>query len=108
MRFFLLILKNLRRNKLRTALTALATMVLVFVVTMIWTVVYFLDAFTQEKSGNLKAVVTERWQMPSQMPLSYTEPLSHAAARKAGDQEPKDSTDWPFYIARLDAVTETR
>ena len=75
MKFFLLILKNLRRNKLRTALTALATMVLVFVVTMIWTVVYFLEAFTNEKSGNLKAVVTERWQMPSQMPLSYTEPL---------------------------------
>ncbi|HLJ91661.1 MAG TPA: ABC transporter permease [Gemmataceae bacterium] len=108
MKFFLLILKNLRRNKLRTALTALATMVLVFVVTMIWTVVYFLEAFTQEKSGNLKAIVTERWQMPSQMPLSYVGPLSHGAARKAGDKEPKDSMAWQFYIGTLDAVKKTR
>jgi putative ABC transport system permease protein len=108
MKFFLLILKNLRRNKLRTALTCLATMVLVFVVTMIWTVVYFLEAFTQQKSGNLKAVVTERWQMSSQMPLWYAGPLSHAAARKVGDKEPKDSMAWQFYIGTLDAVKKTR
>ncbi len=108
MKFFLLILKNLRRNKLRTTLTALATMVLVFVVTMIWTVVYFLEAFTEQKSGNLKAVVTERWQMSSQMPLWYVEPLSHGAARKAGDKEPKDSMAWQFYIGTLDAVKKTR
>jgi putative ABC transport system permease protein len=108
MRFFLLILKNLRRNKLRTALTALATMVLVFVVTMIWTVVYFLSEFTNEKSGNLKAVVTERWQMPSQMPLSYTEPLSRGAATKAGDKKPNDSMAWQFYIGTLDADKKTR
>jgi putative ABC transport system permease protein len=108
MKFFLLILKTLRRNKLRTTLTCLATMVLVFVVTMIWTVVYFLEAFTQQKSGNLKAVVTERWQMSSQMPLWYAEPLSHGAARKVGDKEPKDSMAWQFYIGTLDAVKKTR
>src|SRR5205085_8444779 len=108
MKFFLLILKNLRRNKLRTALTALATMVLVFVVTMIWTVVYFLQEFTKQKSGNLKAIVTERWQMPSQMPLAYTDPLSHGAARKPGDKEPKDSMAWQFYIGTLDPTKRTR
>jgi putative ABC transport system permease protein len=107
-KFFLLILKNLRRNKLRTALTCLSTMVLVFVVTMIWTVVYFLDAFTKEKSGNLKAVVTERWQMPHQMPLWYAGPLSRGAARKTGDKEPKDSMAWQFYIGTLDATKRTR
>src|SRR5438552_3366596 len=69
MKFFLLILKNLRRNKVRTALTALATMVLVFVVTMIWTIVYFLDNFTKEKSGTRRAVVTERFKMTG---LEYT------------------------------------
>jgi putative ABC transport system permease protein len=108
MKFFLLMLKNLRRNKLRTALTALATMVLVFVVTMIWTVVYFLDNFTAQQSGTLKAVVTERWQMPSQMPLSYVEPLSHGAARKPGDKEPTDSMAWQFYLGTLDPVKRTR
>ena len=61
MKFFLLILKNLRRNKVRTALTCMAVGVLVFVVTMIWTVVYFLENFTKEKSGSLKAIVTDRY-----------------------------------------------
>src|SRR5947208_4684136 len=108
MKFFLLILKNLRRNKVRTALTAPATMVLVFVLTMIWTMVYFLDNFTKEKSGTRRAVVTERWQMPSQMPLSYVEPLSHAAARNPGDKEPKDSMAWQFYIGTLDPEKRSR
>src|SRR5712692_10040626 len=76
MKFFLLILKNLRRNKLRTFLTCLAVMVLVFVVTMIWTVVYFIDNFTKEKSGNLKAIATVRYDMAGRMPLSYAGPLS--------------------------------
>jgi putative ABC transport system permease protein len=108
MKFFLLILKNLRRNKLRTALTALSTMVLVFVVTMIWTIVYFLDNFTTQKAGNLKVVVTERWQMPSQMPLSYMGPLGHGAARRSGDKQPKDSMAWQFYIGTLDPEKRTR
>ncbi len=108
MKFFLLIVKNLRRNKLRTTLTCLSVMVLVFVVTMIWTVVYFLDEFAKDKSGNMKAIVTERWQMPSQMPLTYTEPLSHGAARKEGDKLPKDSMAWQFYIGTLDAAKKTR
>jgi putative ABC transport system permease protein len=108
MKFFLLILKNLRRNKLRTALTSLSTMVLVFVVTMIWTIVYFLDNFTKEKSGNFKAVVTERWQMPSQMPLSYSGALSRGAARKTGDKLPNDSMAWQFYIGTLDPTKRTR
>src|SRR5207249_4798394 len=59
-------------------------------------------------SGNLKAVITERWQMPSQMPLSYVEPLSHAAARKPGDKEPKDSMAWQFYTGTLDPNKRTR
>jgi putative ABC transport system permease protein len=108
MKFFLLIVKNLRRNKLRTTLTCLSVMVLVLVVTMIWTVVYFLEEFTKDKSGNLKAIVTERWQRPSQMPLGYTEPLSRGAARKAGDKLPKDSMAWQFYIGTLDPVKKTR
>lgn len=108
MKFFLLILKNLRRNKLRTALTALSTMVLVFVVTMIWTIVYFLDNLTTQKASNLKVVVTERWQINSQMPLSYAGPLTHGAARRPGDKEPKDSMAWQFYVGSLNAEKKTR
>src|SRR5712692_9170386 len=108
MKFSLLILKNLRRNKLRTFLTCLATMVLVFVVTMIWTIVYFLDDLTQQKRVNLKAIVTEKWGIQSQMPLSYSGPLSDGAARKEGDVKPKDSMAWQFYFGTLDTDKPTR
>jgi putative ABC transport system permease protein len=108
MKFFLLIIKNLRRNKLRTALTCLATMVLVFVVTMIWTMVYFIESYTKEKSGNLKAIVTVRYDMTGRMPLSYADPLSQGAYTKPGDKTPKDSAAWQFYIGTIDPDKKTR
>lgn len=108
MKFFLLILKNLRRNKVRTALTCLAVMVLVFVVTMIWTVVFFLEDAKQERASNTRGIVTERWQMNSQMPLTYKEPLAQGAASKPDDKRPKDSLAWQFYIGTLDKDKKTR
>jgi putative ABC transport system permease protein len=108
MKFFLLIIKNLRRNKLRTALTCLAVMVLVFVVTMIWTVVYFIDNFTKERRGNLKAIVTDRYDFQGQLPLSYAGPLSRGAATKPGDKVPVDSMAWQFYVGTLDPKKQTR
>jgi putative ABC transport system permease protein len=108
MKFFLLILKNLRRNKVRTALTCLAVMVLVFVVTMIWTVVYFLENFTKEKSGSLKAIVTDRYDFQGQLPLAYAGPLSRGAASKPGDKVPSDSMAWQFYVGTLDLRKQTR
>ncbi|HYV39484.1 MAG TPA: ABC transporter permease [Gemmataceae bacterium] len=72
-RLFLLIYRNLGRNFLRTSLTSVAIVVLVIMVTMIWTVVSFLDASTAEQSQNIKLIVTERWQLPSQMPSSHAD-----------------------------------
>ncbi len=54
MKYFLLILKNVGRNPLRTLLTALGTMMLVFVVTLVWSILSFLDDVTAEKSGDMK------------------------------------------------------
>ncbi len=108
MKIFLLILKNLRRNKLRTALTGLAVMVLVLVVTMIWTVVYFLEKWTSEKGSNLKAIVTDRYDLQGRLPLSYAGPLSEGAARKPGDKRPVDSMAWQVYIGTIDAENRTR
>jgi putative ABC transport system permease protein len=102
MKFFLLILKNLRRNLLRTILTGLGTVVLVFVVTLVWSVLDFLNKATQEKSQNMKMIVTERWQIPSQMPFSYASTLSEGAARNEGDLRPLDSMSWAFYGGTLD------
>jgi putative ABC transport system permease protein len=108
MKFFLLILKNLRRNKLRTGITCLAVMVLVLVVTMVWTVLAFLDNLTKEKRGNLKAIVTDRYDMQGQMPLSYAAPLSQGAASKPGDKVPVNSMAWQFYLGTLDLEKRTR
>src|SRR5438477_3524098 len=97
------ILKSLARNKLRTALTAMATGLFVLLVTLVWSVLWFLDLVTQEKKKDLKAIVTERWQIPSQMPFSYAQPLSEGAARNPGDIRPIDSMTWQFFGGTLDS-----
>ena len=76
----LLVLQNLGRNPLRTTLTVLGTMVLVFVVTLVWSILDFLNQATTEKSNNLKAIVSERWRLPSQMPYAYAQGLREAGA----------------------------
>jgi putative ABC transport system permease protein len=104
-------LKSLRRNLLRTSLTGLATVVLVFVVTLVWTVLYFLDLVTAEKSKDLKAIVTERWQIPSQMPLAYETDLAEGAAASAADYKvdpAKDAMTWQFYGGTIDPAKRTR
>src|SRR5262249_28930696 len=102
------ITKSLRRNVLRTFLTFIATFVLVLVVTMVWTVLYFLDLVTAEKSKDFKAIVTERWQIPSQMPFAYAATLAEGAARKDGDVRPSDSMTWSFIGGTLDPSKRTR
>src|SRR3954454_11205797 len=97
MKFILLILKNIRRNLVLSSLTSLGTIVLVLVVTLVWSVLAFLDAATSEKQRNLKAIITERWQIPSQMPFSYANTLTDGAARDEGDLHPDDSMTWSFY-----------
>ncbi len=84
MKLLLLTVKNMRRNLIRSTLTALGTMVLVFVFTLIWSVLSFLDAVTAEKTENLKAIVSERWQIASQMPYAYAPTLAEGAAQSGG------------------------
>jgi putative ABC transport system permease protein len=103
-----LILKNLRRNPLRTTLTSLAVLILVFVVTGIWSVLWFLDLITSEKTKDLKAIVTEKWQVPSQMPYAYAAPLAEGAASHPGDVRPQDYMTWAFYGGTLDPTKKTR
>lgn len=103
MKFLAIIAKNVRRNPLRTALTSLSTIVLVFVVTLVWAVLSFLDQQTQEKATNLKAIVSERWQIPSQMPFAYAAPLAEAGARNPDDVRPMDHMTWQFFGGMLDA-----
>jgi putative ABC transport system permease protein len=102
MKFLLLMLKNVRRNLLRSFLTSMATIMLVLVITMVWSILDFLDEATREKEKDLKAIITERWQLPSRMPFAYVPELERGGARKPGDVLPVDSMTWQFYGGALD------
>jgi len=107
-KFFRLMLKNIRRNLIGSIVIALGTMVLVPVVIFVWSILAFLDAATAEKSKNFKGFVTERWRLPSQMPFAYAASLSEGAARQPGDVKPDDSMTWQFYGGTLDPENRTR
>jgi putative ABC transport system permease protein len=102
MKFLLIILKNVRRNVVLSGLTSLGTIVLVLVVTLVWSILTFLNQATEEKQRDLKAIVTERWQIPSQMPYAYASTLEEGAARDPGDIRPADSMTWSFFGGTLD------
>jgi len=102
------VLKNLWRNLLRTGLTCVATMFLVLIITLVWTITWFLEQVTKEKSADLKCIVTERWQIPSQMPFSYASTLAEGGAREAGDARPTDHMTWQFYGGSIDPAKKTR
>lgn len=107
-RFMLLIAKNIRRAVVRSTLTILATMLLVLVVTLVWSVLNNLSQATEEKESDFKAIITERWQVPSQMPFSYAEGLSQGAAREPDDEVPLDSMTWQFYGGSIEKGKRTR
>src|SRR4051794_7035209 len=100
MKYFVLVLETIRHNLVRTILTSLGTMVLVLMVTLVFTVLTALDKVTTEKSANIKAIVTEKWQNPSMLPYAYAAGLSDAAA-DPGDPNavhPQDSMTWGFFV----------
>ncbi len=108
MKFLLLMLKNVRRNWLRSSLTGLATVLLVLVITLVWSVLDFLGEATREKEKDLKVIVTERWQIPSRMPFSYAAKLQDGGARNPGDVKPTDHMSWQFYGGTLDRKDQSQ
>lgn len=110
MKYLSLILRSITRNPVRSILTGAGTMVLVLVVTLVWSVLDFLQKATTEKSANLKAIVTEKWQFPSQMPFSYAAGLSEGGPREKGDYrvKPDDSMTWQFYAASREPDAKKR
>jgi hypothetical protein len=105
-KLFLLIFKNLRRNLLRTTLTAAAIVVLAVIVTLIWTVVRTLDLATEDKSQDFKLIITERWQLPSQMPMTHAYYLDPEDSRfmpeLRGLINKGDFMTWSFYGGSTD------
>jgi putative ABC transport system permease protein len=98
-RYTSFVLKNLRRNLLRTVLAGLAVMVLALVVTLVWSILVPLDVVMTEKTSDFKVVITERWQIPSQMPPSYATTLEEGGYSRPGDLrlQREDSMTWAFY-----------
>jgi putative ABC transport system permease protein len=96
--------KNVRRNLLRTTLASLAIIVLSLVVTAVWSILVPLDAYLMHRTADIKAIVSERWQVPSQMPYSYAATLERGAPSIPNDITIKDedSMTWSFYFGTTD------
>lgn len=114
MRFFLVVVKNLLRNKLRTVLTALAVIALVFIHTMIVTVVGFLDGFTKEKSKDVKLILNERFKIFSNFNRSYVDDMLSSQAplgkelRQIPGFDPDKHTVWHFIGFTLDETMKDK
>lgn len=106
-----LIIRSLSRNLLRTGLTYLAIFVLVVVITFIWSILGFLDMVTTEKESNLKAIITERNQIPSQMKPSHEAELLAMIKELPEQNQPKNGSNdlmtWAFVGGSLDPKNRT-
>src|SRR5947209_3405514 len=80
-RLFMLGVKNLRRNLLRTTLTSLAIGVLALMITIIWTIIYFIELTTVERAKDLKIIVTYKWSVPSQLPMTHADYLNPSSTK---------------------------
>lgn len=107
MKFMLLILKNLRRNPLRTALTTAAVVALIAIVAMITSVVFFLEETTHEKGTDVRLLISERYKFLQPLKLAETELLSkpgklHSELCKIPGFDPDKYTIWHFVFLTLD------
>lgn len=107
MKLVAFILKNLLRNKVRSLLTILAAAVLVACVTMILTVLHFIEQEMSEKENDVKLVVTERYRMPSRFDRRLVKNIVEQGAlndklREVPGFQPDMHTTWHFIVLTLD------
>jgi len=110
MKYCFLVFENIRRNLIRTLLTSLGTMMLVLVVTLVFTVLSAMDKATTEKTSRIKAIVTEKWQVPSMLPFSYAKSLSEGAADPSDETavRPSDYMTWGFFVGSTEPDARKR
>jgi putative ABC transport system permease protein len=114
MKFVLLILKNLSRNKARTLLTALSVIVLVIVFSMILTVLRFLNLAMTAQAKDVAIVVTERYRFPSRFDRRYIEQIAmpgsslHDSLRSLPGFRADQHTHWNFVAFTLDPEAKDR
>jgi putative ABC transport system permease protein len=104
--------RSITRNLLRASLTYFAIFVLVFVISGIWTMLTFIDSITEEKENNLKAIITEKHQIPSMMPRKYENQIFEIAMNLPPEMRPKNGADdfmtWSFIGGSLDPNNQTK
>jgi putative ABC transport system permease protein len=116
-RLFALGLKNLRRSWGRTIISGVAIGVFAIMITIIWTIIFFIDRATTERSKDLKIIVTYKWSVPSQIPPSHANYLNPAydsllpGLRGPATQKPlygpNDFMLWSFYGGTTDPTKMT-
>ncbi|MDW7993910.1 MAG: FtsX-like permease family protein [Gemmatales bacterium] len=108
-KFLLLILKNLRRNPVRVSLTGLAVVVLVTIYVLIQSVLTFLDQQVQERTTNIRLIITERFRIPSRFPKADFDRIvlpggeTYARLVQLPGYVPDAWTLWHFIAFSLDA-----
>lgn len=95
LKYLHLIVKNLGRNKLRTALTAIAVMVLVAIYSMVTIVTDTINKVVSSHSSQTRLIVRERWVAPSRFPMRYVPKIAAADGVV-------DWTVWHYYAGDLD------
>jgi putative ABC transport system permease protein len=93
--FWRLVLRNIGRSKLRTALTAVAVMVLVAVYSVQTTITAKVGEMINKQSSKTKLLVSERWLLPSEFPVRYIPQFVHLPGVA-------DSSTWHLYHAYFD------
>lgn len=102
-----LIVKSLYRHKVRTILTSLAIFVLVAMLTLIGTVLRFLENSMAEKEKDIKLIITERSDQDS-FSLRYMEDITRSGSqlntmlRQIPGYEPDLYATWNFVAFALD------
>jgi putative ABC transport system permease protein len=98
-----LVLRGLRRAPLRTALTYLALFVLTFVLCFIFAILTLVDNKLKDKESNFKALVTEKYTIPSLQPPGYIDKVTDFAMQLPEGERPVNGPDdvmaWSFLLA---------
>lgn len=105
-----LIVRSLNRNPLHFAYVC-GHFVLSSVLALVWTVLSFIDEVTTEQEGTLKAIITERYQIPSQLKPTHVRELWRLVEQLPPENRPQNGDDdlmtWAFLAGTLDPKNKT-
>lgn len=104
-------LRSVVRALLRTSLTYLVVFVLVFVLCCVWSILAFLGEIMTQNDANLKGIITEKYQIPSQMKPSHLGTVKKLIEELPPGQRPDNIEEnimtWAFVGGTLDPTKRT-